>query len=121
MIGTILGTIAIVGVTIVIGVFVERKLLPKQDREPGETMVRISRSKALAKLAPGEMAAVAIRAGAAQLATLRTTQRCRACRTALVAAGDDERVRFDDRDLLVLSFRCPACELKRSLYVEPVL
>jgi hypothetical protein len=112
VIGTILGTVAIIAVAIAIGVVVDRKidLLPRPEKlaEP--------RPK-LPGHAAGEAPATAIRAGGAQRATLRATQRCKACRTVLVADGDDDHVRYDDRELVVILFRCPNCGVKRALYV----
>jgi len=114
MVGTILGTLGIIAAAITIGVVVDRKigLLPRPEKLV-ETRPRIAGHSA------GEAPATAIRAGAAQVVTLRATQRCKACRTLLVADGDDDHVRYDDRDLLVLPFRCPACDAKRALYIAP--
>jgi RNase P subunit RPR2 len=107
------GTIAIVLVTIAIGIFVDRKvgLLPRADKlaEPRPRMP---------SHVAGEAPATAIRAGTAQLSKLRA-QRCRSCRAAMTA-GDDDHVRYDERDLIVLHYRCPRCGAKRSLYVEHV-
>src|SRR5262249_12058931 len=64
----------------------------------------------------GEAPATAIRAREGQLAKLRA-QRCTACRRAMTNLADDA-VRYNERDLLVLAFSCPACAAKRVLYVE---
>jgi hypothetical protein len=67
--------------------------------------------------AAGEAPATAIRAHrGGQLDKLRV-QRCTTCR-AVMSNTDDDRVRYDDRDLLVLHFAC-SCGSRRSLYVEP--
>ena len=111
MIGTIIGTIAIVLITVAVGLLVDRKVgfLPN----PTE----IAEDK---KLPPphgaGEAPATAIRARAGQLAKLRA-QRCTACRRAMTNLADDT-VRYNDRELLVLAFSCPACATKRVLYIE---
>src|SRR5205823_12953623 len=105
----VIGTIAVVAVTIAIGLYVDRKVRPP-DAEPGAP-------KKLASHAAGEAPATAFRAGAVQLGRIRAGQRCRSCRTPM-QHEPDERVRFDDRDLLVLSFRCPRCATRRALYVE---
>ena len=34
-------------------------------------------------------------------------------------ADADDRIRYDERDLLVLHYACTKCPAKRSLYVEP--
>lgn len=113
MIGAIIGTIAIVVVVVAIGLFVDKKvpLLPRPEPKPEPARPT--------GYGAGEVAATAIRAGAAQLAELRKTQRCTACSSPM-AHADDDPVRYDDRDLLVLHFRCTACGATRFLYVEPL-
>lgn len=111
--GVILGTLAVVLIVVVVGLLLDRKvrLLPRrQDLEP-------ARKKPPA-YAAGEAPSTAIRARPAQLEKLRA-QRCPACRSAM-DVGEDDTVRFDDRDLLVLHFTCPSCAGKRSVYVTPV-
>ena len=115
ILGTIIGTIVIIAVTIAIGLFADRKVdvLPRPEALAKPPPPRTP------KYAVGEAAATAIRAGAAQLAKLRTSQRCPSCR-ALLAAGTDDRVRYADHELIVVQFRCTSCGRKRSLYVDPV-
>jgi hypothetical protein len=110
----IIGTIAVVLATIAIGIVVDRKwgLLPRADKL-AEPPVRPPLHAA------GDAPATAIRASAEQLAKLRI-QRCRDCRAKLESAGEDDDVRYDERALIVLQFRCPSCATKRSVYVEPV-
>ena len=109
--GTIVGTFLIVAITVAIGRYLDRRyaIIPRADvlrpRPPGH--------------AAGESPAMAIRARPAQLATLRTSQRCDACRSPLEANGSDEAIRLGERTLAVLHFACPRCGRKRSLYVEP--
>jgi hypothetical protein len=113
MVGTIVGTIAIVLVVIVVGLLVDRKyaILPRpSDLAPEKP--------APPPYAAGEAPATAIRARAGQQAKLRE-QRCAKCRVAMTPLPDDS-VRYDDRELLVLGFACPACQARRSLYVERV-
>lgn len=114
IVGTIVATAVIVAITIAIGVFADKKLAllpraealdPPRPRPPGHAV--------------GEAPATAIRAGTAQLARLRASQRCRECRTLLVASEPDDAIRYNDRALAVLHFRCPACGRAHSLYVEP--
>jgi hypothetical protein len=108
---TVIGTILIVAACLVIGRYVDKKLRVKL--EPDRVMVMVRRHDA------GEAPATAIRARATQLTKLRATQRCKDCRALLVADGPDEELRYADRALLLLHFRCPTCVRKRSLYVEP--
>ena len=116
MIGTIIGTIAIVLITIAVGILVDRKVgfLPK----PTEIASDEGTKPPPPTHGAGEAPATAIRARAGQLVKLRK-QRCPACR-AEMTPGTDDTVRYDERDLVVLHFACPACPTKRSLYVEPV-
>jgi hypothetical protein len=112
IIATVVGTALIVAITIAIGVYADRKL-----------HVQIQPVPTLAKLrghAVGEAPSTAIRAGAAQLANLRASQRCTECRALLEADVPDDAIRYAERNLLVIHFQCPACVRKRSLYVEPI-
>ena len=113
MIGTLLGTIAIVLITVTVGLLIDRKhpLLPK----PTEVLVERVEPKPVLHAA-GEAPATAIRARADQLARLRS-QRCITCRATMTNL-DDDRVRYNERELLVLHFTC-SCASKRTLYVEP--
>jgi hypothetical protein len=112
----VVGTVVIVALTIVIGMFADKKLhlAPRAEDLAAPPKPRSH--------AAGEAPSTAIRAGAAQLANLRARQRCKVCRTVLVADGDDEDVRYAERTLRVLHFVCPACPdvHKRSLYIEPI-
>ena len=111
MIGVIAGTLAIVAVTIVFGMWATRHkgIVPtKQELAEAQKPKR-------PRYAAGEAPSTAIRAGDAQLERLRTTQRCTACRATMTVASEDT-VRYDDRDLLVLDLHC-ACGERRGLYV----
>lgn len=116
MIGTIIGTIAIVLITIAVGILVDRKVgfLPK----PTEIAAADATKQPPPTHGAGEAPSTAIRARAGQLVKLRK-QRCPSCR-AEMTPGTDDAVRYDERDLVVLHFACSACATKRSLYVEPV-
>lgn len=115
MIGTIVGTIAIVLITVAVGLLIDRKhsILPK----PSDIVAEHAVAPKIATHAAGEAPATAIRVRGGQLAKLRI-QRCTACRAAMTT-GDDDTVRYNDRKLLVLHFACTQCATKRSLYVEP--
>ena len=108
----IVGTIVIVAAAIAIGLVLDRRLRPR----PQE----LQKSVRIPSHGVGEAPATAIRAGATQLAKLRASQRCRACRASVTHDGEDDHVRYADRELIVLHFRCPDCGAKRVLYVVPV-
>jgi hypothetical protein len=111
--GTILGTLLIVAISVAIGRYLDRRyaIIPRAEvlrpHPPGH--------------AAGESPAMAIRVRPAQLATLRTSQRCADCRAALEANGSDAAIRFGERTLAVIHFTCPRCGRNRSLYVEPMV
>jgi hypothetical protein len=113
-VGVIVGTIAIVLITVIIGLLVDRKysVVPKAS----ELDPKPARKPAPPTYAEGEAPATAIRASASQLAKLRC-QRCATCRSEMTNDADDT-VRYNDRELLVLHFSCPAGHGKRSVYVE---
>jgi hypothetical protein len=92
----ILGTLIIVGITVVIGVVVEKKT-PKLEA-PKKREVR--------PLA-GESPETSVR----QL----KPQRC--CDAEMVRNLDD-RVRYGAKQLLVARFTCTTCTTKRSIYVD---
>lgn len=106
----ILGTIAVVLGTIVIGLLLTRKrpLLARPEALAAPPKKRPA-------YAAGEAPATAIRASGAQLERLRTSQRCRECRR-VMTAGEAERVRYGDGELLVIELRC-TCGARRALYV----
>jgi hypothetical protein len=108
----ILGTIAIVLGTIAIGLLLTRKtpIMPNPEELAQPPKKRPAHGA-------GEAPATAIRAGAAQLARLKTSQRCGECRTVMVA-GDEEHVHFGGGELLVVQLRCEKCGTRRALYVS---
>ncbi|MEO6775494.1 MAG: hypothetical protein ABI467_21205 [Kofleriaceae bacterium] len=109
--GTIVATCAIVALTVAIGMVADKRfsIVPRAEilrpRPPGH--------------AAGEAPALAIRTRPGQLARLRATQHCAACRASLAPGGADDVIRFADRTLWVLHFTCPRCDRTRALYVEP--
>ena len=113
MIGVVAGSLAIIGITVVVGLWLTRtrhiEPTPEELAQP---------AKKRPAHAAGEAPATAIRAGAAQLDRLRTTQRCTSCRAVMTVAGE-EPVRYDDRDMLVIELRCEPCAARRPLYVVP--
>ena len=92
----IFGTLIIVGITVVIGVVIEKKR-PKLEEPPKRGVRSI----------PGDSPETAIKK--------LTAQRC--CDRDMVRNLDDQ-VRFDGRELLVARFTCTTCTTKRSLYVD---
>lgn len=111
ILATIAGTCVIVAITIAIGLIADKRfaIVPRAE---------VLRPRPRGHAA-GESPAMAIRTRPAQLATLRATQRCRGCRAPLEAAGSDDTIRYGERTLAVLHFRCPHCVVSHSLYVEP--
>jgi hypothetical protein len=111
----VIGTIAIVAGAITIGLVLDRKLgiLPRPEK-----LLEQPKPKQITYGA-GEAAAVAIRAGTAQIGKVRESQRCTACRAPMTTAGEDA-VQYNHRRLIVLTFQCSSCSAKRALYVDPV-
>ena len=108
----IAGTIAVVILTIALGVLVDRKwpILPR--RKDLATPRPLS-----APHGAGEAPETALRASVPQLARLKTSQRCSGCRASMQCDREDT-VRYDARELTVLALRCPRCGAARGLYVD---
>jgi len=114
MIGAVLGTLAILIVAIGVGYFISKRgwLLPAPDD--------LQRKKLEpAPYAAGEAPASALRIRRVQLERLRTSQVCPTCKCAMTG-GLEDRVRYDNQDLLVLPFHCRTCNTKRTLYVRAI-
>jgi hypothetical protein len=111
----VVGTLVIVAIVVVLGVLADRRfgILPRGDRLRPEP----PRKPALAFQA-GEAPATALAPNAAALARLRAvTPRCGADGAAMTPSPDDT-VRYNDRELLVLRFRCPQCGAARAIYCQ---
>ena len=116
-VAVIIGTLVIIIITVLVGVFIEKRSGIKLEKQ--NVRMHVQRSQPPTKYTLGETAATAFRVGNAQLAKLRASQRCSECRTEMMHSdADDDQVRYDQRDLLVLHFTCPRCQTKRRLYVE---
>ena len=89
----ILGTLVIVGITVVIGVVVEKRTPKVEEKKP--------------RGIPGDSPDTAIKK--------LTKQHC--CGREMVRNFDDH-VRYGDRELLIARFTCTTCTTKRSLYVD---
>jgi hypothetical protein len=111
---TIVGTIAVVVATIVLGVLADRKwkLLPSP-----ESLREAGKPKQLPAHGPGEAPATALPVTPEERARLEGKQRCPSCRAKMALAGD-EPVTYEGRELRVLAFRCTRCDGTRSLYIE---
>jgi hypothetical protein len=92
----ILGTLIIVGITVVIGVVIEKKR-PKLEDVPKRGVLSV----------PGDSPETALKK--------LTAQRC--CERDM-ARNLDDHVRYGGRELLVARFTCTTCTTKRSLYVD---
>jgi hypothetical protein len=110
--GVIIGTLAIVLVSVVIGLLIDRKapILGKPEEPPADDLKKRSTHGA------GEAPMTALRIRDDQLDKLRATQRCPRCRSRMESAPDDH-VRYDDADLLVCHFTCENCPGTRTIYV----
>ena len=111
MIGVIAGTLAIVAITIVFGLWATKK----KGIVPTKQELLDAQKPKPPRYAAGEAPSTAIRAGAEQLERLRTSQRCKTCRATMTVASEDT-VRYGDGDLLVLDLHC-TCGARRGLYI----
>lgn len=113
MLVAILGTLAVVGVFVAIGLWLDRRvtLLPRV-----EDLHEAGRPKPMgqdheAGLAP----ATALRSDPERMNRVVERQRC--CKTPMLREGEDQ-VRYDDRLLEVIRLRCGVCGATRPLYYE---
>jgi hypothetical protein len=115
MTGAIIGTIAIVLLVVLVGLWIDRRapILPK----PEELAPQDGARKKAVSHAAGEAPATALRIPASQVAKLRANQRCPECR-AVMESAPDEHVRYNDADLLICHFTCTKCSGKRTLYAN---
>lgn len=117
MTGIVVGTLAIVAITLVLGLWLNRRvpLLPA----PGDFETDHERArKQRVTHGAGEAPATALRVRGTQLERLRASQRCASCRAPIANEADDE-VQFGGATLLVLHFTCPSCARRRALYIDP--
>lgn len=118
MTGIILGTLAIVAITIALGLLLNRKVSLLPGPEDFDTDQERERKQRVTHGA-GEAPSTALRLRRNQLDRIRTSQRCASCNAAMANDTDDE-VRYGETSLLVLQFSCPRCTSRRSLYIDPV-
>jgi hypothetical protein len=112
---TVIGSIAIVIGTIIVGMFVDRRwsLLPRKE----ELQLAGGQRPLLAGQVAGEAPATAITASIGEIERLRRTQKCPRCKLALDSAADDA-VSYEGHPLRVLRFTCARCSGLRSVYVK---
>jgi hypothetical protein len=110
IVGTIIGTIAIVLATVALGLLVDRKA---KLMVPAEEL----RGKPAPRITPGETAATAIRAGDSQVQRLRASQRCGECRAEMTVQPDDH-AQLGGKELVLLRFRCSQCAARRTIYIH---
>ncbi len=112
---TILGTIAVVIVTIALGLVLDRRfgLFP----DPKRLRAAAAPKQLGAGHEAGEAPATAIAATPGQIERIRRAQRhCRRVMDVLA----DSAVEYDGAVLHVLRFRCTKCRVETSVYVRPV-
>jgi hypothetical protein len=111
VIWTVLGTVGVVGVTVVAGVLADRRwhLLPRKER------LSAPRRPLLPRHPAGEAPSTALRVTVGEIEQLRRTQRC--CRGVMESIADDE-VHYEQQVLRILRFRCARCQTTRSVYVR---
>lgn len=111
----ILGTLAIVGVFVAAGMWIDKRvsLMPR-----AEELAELGKPKPLGGVHDaGASPHTALRSDPASADRVIDSQRC-ACKKTMVRDGEDE-VRYDSKTLRVVRVRCPACNATRSLYFEP--
>jgi hypothetical protein len=113
----ILGTVAIVGVVVAGGLWLDRRvsILPRK-----EELQEASRPKLPGgDHEPGSAPQTALRSDAEQRRRVLARQRCTCAGKPHLAVEAEEDARYGDRTLLVVRMRCGACEATRSLYFDP--
>jgi hypothetical protein len=115
-IGVVLGTLAVVGAVVVIGVLIDRRvsLLPRP-----EELRELDAPPKPPPDPPGTVASAPLRLTARKLAKALVAQRCVTCRTRL-DASPGEAIRFSGKELQLFRLTCATCGTGRGLYVEQV-
>jgi len=113
----ILGTLAVVGVFVGVGLWLDRRfsLLPRAEELDEASRPKLPGGDHEAGLAPQ----TALHSDPTQIARVIARQRC-TCKgkPALVEDGRDD-VRYGDKQLVAVRLRCPTCTATRHLYFEP--
>ncbi len=110
----ILGTVGVVAVFVVGGIWLDRKVSILPRGEELAAAPELERQKKL-QHAAGAAPETAIFADAREIEKL--ARRARHCRARMEREDDDEVV-YDDRTLTVLRFRCRACGARDRIYVQ---
>lgn len=117
MIWTVLGSIAIVIATIIIGVLADRRwrLIPGKE----DLQLASGQRPQLPGFGEGEAPQTAISATIGEIERIRRKQKCPRCKLPLDSAADDS-VTYEDAVLRVLRFTCARCSGHRSIYIREV-
>ena len=113
----ILGTIAIIGVVVAGGLWLDRRVsvIPRPEELREAARPKLPGGEHLPATAPQ----TALRADAAQRGRVIERQRCTCSGKPALAVESEDEARFGDRTLLVVRLRCATCEVARSLYFDP--
>ncbi|MCB9560821.1 MAG: hypothetical protein H6708_10480 [Kofleriaceae bacterium] len=109
-----LGTLAVVGVFVGLGLWLDRRVsvLPRK-----EELIEAGRPRPLgADHEVGQAPHTALGCDRARMARVAGAQRC-ACKRMMTPQPEDE-VRFGDRTLAVVRVACPTCGATRTLYFD---
>jgi hypothetical protein len=118
VIWTVFGTIGIVIMTVIAGMFADRRwsLLPRKE----DLQLASGQRPLLLGSGEGEAAHSAITATIGEIERIRRKQKCPRCKIALDSAADDS-AEHEGRALRVLNFTCARCGGMRSVYVHEVM
>ncbi len=110
-----LGTLAIVGVVILIGLWIDRRvsLLPRK-----EDLIEAGRKKPLGSdHEVGTAPVTALACEVARIPRVVAQQRCACKARAMEQLGEDD-VRYGGKVLRAVRLRCTACDARSALYFE---
>jgi hypothetical protein len=112
---TILGTLALVGAAVGIGLWIDRRVsvLPRVEELQEASRPKLPGGEHEAGTAPQ----TALHSDPAQMARVIARQKC-TCKAALVEDGRDD-IRYADKLLVAVRLHCPSCGATRHLYFEP--
>lgn len=114
MLLAVLGTVAVVGAFIAVGLWIDRKvsILPRV-----EELQEAARPKQLGgEHEVGTAPQTALHSDPTQIARVIARQRC--CKLAMVEDGRDD-IRYGDKQLVAVRLHCAECGATRHLYFEP--
>lgn len=117
MIWTFLGTVGIVIMTVIAGMFADRRwsLLPRKE----DLQLAAGQRPLLAGFGQGEAPETAITATIGEIERIRRKQKCPRCKLSLDSAAD-ATTEHEGQSLRVLNFICARCGGSRSVYVREV-